>query len=95
MNTQSEIEYIRCEYIKIGILNKNGTKTPSPHSFDYNIYPWEKGYIPKCGICNEMYNKYKMEPINEVKALHKNCKCLWFEWFKTKLLNIDANIKFK
>ena len=51
MNTQKEIEYIKCQYIKIGLLNKDGTKIPSETGFDYSIYPWEKGYIPKCGKC--------------------------------------------
>ena len=41
-----------------------------------------------------MYNKYKIKNEIEIKNSHKNCGCLWFNWFKCKLLNIDPNIKF-
>ncbi len=84
MNTQSEIEYIKSKYIQWGVLNKDGTK--KVHPIDYNIYPWEKGYIPKCAECTQMYNRYKIAPNANVRALRDNCHCLWFDWFKTKLL---------
>ncbi len=84
MNTQNEIEYIKLKYIQMGILNKDGTK--KIREIDYNIYPWEKGYIPKCSECSEMYNKYKIAPISHIHTLRDKCHCLWFDWFKTKLL---------
>ena len=97
MNTFNENEYIKTQYIQLGILNNNGTKILS--DFDYNIYPWEVGYIPKCSVCQEMYNKYvkekKDKKDNKITALHRVCGCLWFEWFKIKLLNINPKIQFE
>ena len=96
MNTYNECEYIKNQYIQQGILNKDGSNAYGGLEFDYNIYPWEHGYIPKCAVCQEMHNKYcssdKKE--NKVTALHRLCGCLWFEWFKQRLLNINPQIKF-
>lgn len=91
MNTYAEIEYIKSEYIKQGILDSNGQKIPSPTGFDYCIYPWEKGYIPKCTVCKSMTLNTKT---NTVTAPHRRCGCLWFNWFKTKFLSVNPDIKF-
>lgn len=97
MNTHAEIEYIKSEYIRQSFINESETISINQTEFDYNIYPWIKGYIPKCSICTEMYDKYKEDnnKPNELKALHKSCGCLWFNWYKTKLLKINPDIKFK
>ena len=84
MNTYNECEYIKKQSIQQGVLDKDGNKFEL--DFDFNIYPWEGGYIPKCSVCQKMYNTYisdKKE--NKVTALHRSCGCLWFEWFKQKL----------
>ncbi len=86
INNHSEIEYIKSKYIQWGILNKDGTKKIPPYQIDYNIYPWEKGYIPKCSECSQMYNKYKSASFHKIHALRDKCHCLWFDWFKNKLL---------
>jgi len=98
MNSYAEIEYIRREYIKQGVLNKDGTKTPpGPSGIDYCIYPWEKGYIPKCSTCSEMFNTFVASKDNKdkaIRALHKHCGCLWFNYFKTKILSVNPNASF-
>ncbi len=96
MNTYAEIEYIRSEYIKQGVLNGDGTKPPSSLSkIDYCIYPWEKGYIPKCTICCEMFNNFVANKQDKaIRSLHKDCGCLWFSWYKTKILSVNPNATF-
>ncbi len=89
MNTYNECEYIKEQYIQQGILNKDGTEY-----FDFNVYPWESGYVPKCSVCQNMFNTYQKEKGNSVLAPHKSCGCLWFTWFKNKLLNINSKIRF-
>jgi hypothetical protein len=69
MNTYNECEYIKKQYIQQGILDKYGEKFES--YFDYNIYPWEY-FIPKCSVCQEMYNKYNVKKENKVTALHRS-----------------------
>jgi|LauGreDrversion4_2_1035121.scaffolds.fasta_scaffold679773_2 hypothetical protein len=44
VNTYAEIEYIRNEYIKQGVMNKDGTKT-HVGQIDYCIYPWEMWHM--------------------------------------------------
>jgi hypothetical protein len=92
MNTYNECEYIKKQYIQQGVLDKDGDKFEL--DFDFGIYPWESGYIPKCAVCQEMYNKYNDKKENKVTALHRSCGCLWFEWFKQRLLNINPQIIF-
>jgi len=87
MNTYNEIEYIKQEYIAQGILNKDGSKREL--DFDYTIYPWEDGYISKCSVCKSMTIKD-----GKVVALHRTCGCLWFRWFKEKLLAGNPKITF-
>jgi hypothetical protein len=72
-NTPNEIEYIKTQYIRMGLLNNDGTKIPSKTGFDYNIYPWEKGYIPKCDVCTEMYNKNKTNKSNNTNEALNLC----------------------
>ena len=93
MNTHNEIEYIRRQYIKQGLLNADGAKIPL--AFDYNTYPWEGGYIPKCTVCSEMYNKWMNgDKAKKITAPHKGCGCLWFEWFQQKILTVNSEITF-
>jgi len=72
---------IKSEYKRKGIIHEDGTIPISPTGFDYCIYPWIKGY-------NEMYNIYKadIDKQIELNAMHKSCGCLWFNWYKTKML---------
>jgi hypothetical protein len=92
MNSYAEIEYIRSEYMKQGILNNDGMKISKSSGFDYCIYPWEKGYIPKCDVCSEMFVKSNGE--NRINAPHKHCGCLWFNWYKRKILKTNQNVNF-
>ncbi len=92
-NTPNEIQYIRRQYIKQGVLTADGNKIPS--AFDYNIYPWEQGYIPKCAICTEMYNKFvSADNKDNIHAPHNRCGCLWFDWYKDKIIKINPDVKF-
>ena len=86
MNTFNEKEYIRNEYIKRGILDANGQKFKN--IIDYNIYPDDGGYIPKCTICESVYKTYKNTTTEnrKVESPHSNCGCLWWEYFKQKLM---------
>lgn len=93
-NTYGEIEYIKKMYIKQGVLNNDGSKKIG--IVDYNIYPWEKGFIPKCQICKEVYDKFT-EDINvtEIYSPHCMCSCLWWDWYKDKILQLNKNISIK
>lgn len=81
VNTPNEIQYIKEEYIRMGLLREDGTKTVGDNDIDYIIYPWEKGYIPKCIICNTNYTHNKLG-LNYHNIRHEGC--LWFNWFKRK-----------
>jgi hypothetical protein len=93
MNSYSENQYIKDQYIRRGILNKDGSKIES--NFDYNIYPWESGYIPKCSVCKEVYNKFLTNTnCEEINSPHRRCGCLWWEYYYDKMMQINNKVKF-
>lgn len=101
-NTYAEIEYLKMQYRRLGLLDNNGQKTPNPTRFDFNKYPGEE-YIPKCTNCCVRYaeirdkikkNQKLKSGVQYVELPHCNCRCLWTDYYKTKILNILPNARF-
>jgi hypothetical protein len=91
MNTYSEKEYIKNEYIRTGLLDKNGEKIIT--SFDY---PEDGGYIPLCAVCKQIYEENKdNENIQQIDSHHSKCGCLWWNYFKDKIKENNPNIVFE
>ena len=80
----NKIEYLKNVYKGYYKINSDS---------DYIIYDLDS--IPECSICLKMYNDFKnIKDAKQIKAYHSSCGCLWFPWFKQKLLSINPNIVF-
>ena len=91
-NTYTEKEYIRQKYIDTGILNEDGSR--KNEVWDPYIYPDDGGYVPPCRICMSVYSSYSPSDGNLVYAPHCTCGCLWWDYFKEKLLQINSLCEF-
>lgn len=90
---ESEYEYLIRRFKQDGLLDEHGNKTIPEGDFDPWIYP-DEGYIPHCTECKTMYEKFLLDTtVKEVEAKHLTCGCLWYEWFKTKILRLNPNVK--
>lgn len=81
-DNQSEIyKYLTKKYIELGLLDRFGKRIETKSGFDFNIYP-DSGYIPPCSICKSMVATLK----DTVETKHSSCGCLWFDYYKQKIL---------
>ena len=90
---QSEIyNYLTNKYKQMNLLDI----IESNSEFDFNIYP-DSGYIPQCGVCNMMYKKFidDLTSNNTIDAKHISCGCLWFDYYKNKIISINSNVIFR
>ena len=96
---QSEVYiYLTNKYKELNLLDSSENIIESSTGFDFNIYP-DTGYIPQCKICNSMYTTF-IDTINInssnniIDSKHISCNCLWFEYYRTKILGINSKITF-
>lgn len=97
-NTHGEMQYIKHQYVKQGILKPDGHKDKMG-AVDYNLYPWEGSvYIPKCQICEETYTNFVKTALtehdDEFYSPHYRCGCLWWNWFEEKIVNLHKKVIF-
>lgn len=96
-NSESEVRYLTEEFIRTGILEKDGSKKISTekHGIDYIIYPGEQ-YIPKCPVCEEVYRNCALEFPSDmiVESPHCKCPCLWWNYFKLKIKKLKPFCSF-
>lgn len=89
--------YLTNKYKEFNILDISGNIIAT--DFDFNIYP-DTGYIPQCSVCNNDYNTWfdsmttNSNKDNIVDMKHNSCGCLWFQYYKNKVLAINPNVKF-
>lgn len=89
LDNQSEVyKYLTNKYIELGLLDSFGNRIESKSGFDFTIYP-DSGYIPPCSICKSM-----VVTLGTVEAKHMSCGCLWFDYYKTKILKSNPSISF-
>ncbi len=92
-NTYSEKEYLRQKFIDTGILNSDGSRKKDL-IWDPYIYPDDGGYVPPCAICKNVYDTYSPTDENPILAPHCSCGCLWWDYFKEKILEINSSCEF-
>jgi hypothetical protein len=93
---QSEIyNYLINKYKQMNLLDSSGNIIESDSGFDFNIYP-DSGYIPQCGVCNMMYKNFinDLTSNNTIDAKHISCGCLWFDYYKNKIISINSKVIF-
>ena len=61
--------------------------------FEMCIDP-DKGYIPFCGVCRDMYEKYKVSG-GETCGMEHSEACLWYEYFWSKIRDINPDVTVK
>jgi hypothetical protein len=96
---QSEIyTYLTNKYKEIVLLDSSNNIVESNSGFDFNIYP-DSGYIPTCSVCKSDYETYINNLTNNnmndnVKMNHVSCGCIWFDYYKGKIISINPKVIF-
>ena len=95
---QSDVyTYLTNKYKEISLLDSSNNIVESDSGFDFNIYP-DTGYIPPCSVCKSDYETFinNMTTNNNndnICMKHISCGCIWFEYYKNKIIGINSNVK--
>jgi hypothetical protein len=96
---QSDVyTYLTNKYKEMNMLDSSNNIVESDSGFDFNIYP-DSGYIPTCSICMNDYQTYinnlTHNNMNDnIKMNHISCGCIWFEYYKNKIIGINSKVVF-
>ena len=85
--------YLINKYKEQNLLDSSGNIMKSESGFDFNIYP-DTGYIPPCSICKNMYTTFIATNNHKINSKHNLCGCLWFDYYKNKIIIINPNAIF-
>jgi len=99
MDNTDIYNYLVNKYKDLKLLDQNGNPFESNSGFDFNIYP-DTGYIPSCSICSSEYNTWFDSMTydnnnNNINMKHMLCGCIWFDYYKKKILAINMKITFE
>ena len=98
MEQSDTYNYLINKYKELNLLDCSSNIIENNSGFDFNIYP-DSGYIPQCRVCKSDYETY----INSITMNNKNdnvimnhisCGCLWYEYYKNKIISINSKVIF-
>jgi hypothetical protein len=92
-----ELEHLRRQYQKLGLLDAQFRKTAILSEVDFMVYPGDQ-FIPQCTICSNEYQNFttlhKVNPQNNVQLTHDRCGCLWVDYFKNKINKLAPGVVY-